>query len=72
MRVRHDNLSETDESFGIELFAPSSGVFTGSSEVLRSDAFILDDDGVDLDPSIQMTSTQPEAPLKAAGLQSLI
>ncbi|UWQ30621.1 Calx-beta domain-containing protein [Leisingera sp. M523] len=56
VRVRHDSISETDESFGIELFDPGGGVFTGSSKVLRADAFILDDDGVNLDRALMVSS----------------
>ncbi|MBY6069332.1 hypothetical protein KUW17_21490 [Leisingera aquaemixtae] len=56
VRVRHDTVTETDENFGIELFDPAGGIFAGKSKVLRADAFILDDDGANLDRALMVSS----------------
>lgn len=56
VRISHDSLTETDESFGIELFDPAGGILAGRSKVLRADAFILDDDGANLDRALMVSS----------------
>ncbi|MFD2741466.1 Calx-beta domain-containing protein [Sulfitobacter aestuarii] len=56
IRSSHDNLDEDDEAFVVEFFDISGAAFVGGAKVLRESCFIIDDDGVGLDRSLQVSS----------------
>jgi len=52
IRVYSDSEDETDEAFVLELFDPTNADFAGGAKVVRSTAFILDDDGLGPDRTV--------------------